>query len=53
MRAYKPSTVLDFEAARAIELQSIFLEPLRRAEIAHVPAPRLRALCNILVALAG
>jgi len=51
MRAYKASTVLDFEAGRSIELQSIFLEPLRLAEAANVPVPRLRALCNILTSL--
>jgi 2-dehydropantoate 2-reductase len=48
MGAYKPSTVLDFEAGRAIELDSIFLEPLRRAQAAGVSLPRLSALCQIL-----
>lgn len=48
MGAYKSSTVLDFEAGRAIELDSIFLEPLRRAQAASVSVPRLTTLCKIL-----
>jgi 2-dehydropantoate 2-reductase len=48
MGAYKASTVLDFEARRAIELDSIFLEPLRRAQAATVSVPRLTTLCKIL-----
>jgi len=51
MGPYKASTVLDFEAGRPIELESIFLEPLRRAEAASVPVPHLRALCNLLSVL--
>lgn len=51
MGPYKASTVLDFEAGRAIELDSIFLEPLRRAAAAQDSVPRLSGLCNILAAL--
>jgi 2-dehydropantoate 2-reductase len=48
MGAYRASTLLDFEQRRPLELQSLFLEPLRRAEAARVPTPRLRALCAVL-----
>lgn len=53
MGAYRASTLLDFEQGRALELESIFLEPLRRAESAGVATPRLRRLCRILGRLAG
>ena len=48
MGAYKASTVLDFEQGREIELETLFLEPVRQARNAGVPAPRLSALCNVL-----
>lgn len=48
MGAYKASTLLDFECGRPIELEQIFLEPLRRAEKAGVQTPRLSALCKVL-----
>jgi 2-dehydropantoate 2-reductase len=51
MGAYKPSTLLDFEREQAVELDTIFLEPLRRAESKGVKVPRLRALCTVLKAL--
>lgn len=51
MGAYKPSTLVDFERAQPVELEALFLEPLRRAESRHVPVPQLRALCSILEAL--
>jgi len=31
-----------------LELESMFLEPLRRAQTAGVPVPRLTALCEVL-----
>jgi len=52
MGAYKPSTVLDFELGRPLELESLFLLPLREARRAGVSAPRLAALCTVLEALA-
>jgi 2-dehydropantoate 2-reductase len=51
MGAYKPSTLLDFERNQPVEIESLFLEPLRRAEQRGVSVPRLRALCSILHAL--
>ena len=48
MGAYKPSSLIDFERGQPIELQSLFLEPLRQIEGAGVAAPRLSALCSVL-----
>ncbi len=51
MGAYKASTVLDFEHGQALEIDTLFLEPLRQARHAEVSAPRLTALCAVLEAL--
>ena len=48
MGAYKASTLLDFELGRPLELESMFLEPLRRAQQAGVPVPRMARLCEVL-----
>ncbi len=48
MGAYKASTLIDFERGQPLELESLFLEPLRRARRAGVPTPRLEALCSVL-----
>lgn len=48
MGPYKASTLIDFERRQALELDSLFLEPLRRATAAGVEAPRLSALCQLL-----
>ena len=48
MGAYKPSTLIDFERGQPLELQSLFLEPLRQAQAAGVNAPRLSKLCQVL-----
>ncbi len=48
MGAYKASTLLDFERGQPLELESLFLEPLRRAQKAGVATPRLVALCAVL-----
>jgi 2-dehydropantoate 2-reductase len=48
MGAYKASTLLDFELGRPLELESMFLEPLRRAQKTGVPVPRMAALCEVL-----
>jgi 2-dehydropantoate 2-reductase len=48
MGAYKASTLLDFELDRPLELESMFLEPLHRAQAAGVSVPRLAALCAVL-----
>jgi len=51
MGAYKASTLIDFERGQPLELQSLFLEPLRQATRAGLPMPRLSALCETLAAL--
>ncbi|HEV8543783.1 MAG TPA: 2-dehydropantoate 2-reductase [Verrucomicrobiae bacterium] len=51
MGAYKPSTLVDFLRGQSIELESLFFEPLRRAEAKSVETPRLRSLCKVLQAL--
>ena len=48
MGAYKASTLIDFERGQPLEVESMFLEPLRRAQKAGVPTPRLAALCRVL-----
>jgi 2-dehydropantoate 2-reductase len=48
MGEYKASTLLDFELGRPLELESLFLEPLRQAKTAGVRVPRLDALCRVL-----
>ena len=48
MGAYRASTLIDFERHQPLELESMFLEPLRRAQAAGVPTPRLAALCKVL-----
>jgi len=51
MGAYKASTLLDFERGQPLELQNLFLEPLRQATEAGVPMPKLSALCAVLSAM--
>jgi 2-dehydropantoate 2-reductase len=48
MGAYKASTLLDFEKGLPLELESLFLEPLRQAKRAGAHVPRFQALCRIL-----
>lgn len=48
MGAYQASTLLDFEMGRPLELESLFLEPLRQAQRVGVTAPRLARLCAVL-----
>ncbi len=52
MGAYKASTLIDFERGQPLELESLFLEPLRQARAAGVNTPRLEALCSVLKELA-
>jgi len=51
MGPYKASTLLDFECGRPLELESLFLEPLRQAQSQRVATPRLASLCAVLAAL--
>ena len=48
MGAYKASTLIDFERGQPLELESLFLEPLRQAKSSGVCVPRLEALCGVL-----
>ncbi|MBA2742929.1 MAG: 2-dehydropantoate 2-reductase [Chthoniobacterales bacterium] len=48
MGAYKPSTLIDFEAGRPLELEAIWGEPLRRSIAAGASMPRLQQLYNEL-----
>jgi 2-dehydropantoate 2-reductase len=48
MGAYKASTLIDFERGQPLEVESMFLEPLRRAQKVGVPVPRLESLCRVL-----
>ena len=48
MGAYRASTLIDFERHQPLELEGMFLEPLRRAQKAGVPTPRLAVLCEVL-----
>ncbi len=48
MGAYKASTLVDFERRQPLEMESLFLEPLRQAQKAGVHMPRLAALCAVL-----
>ena len=44
MRPYKPSTLIDYEAGKPLELEAIWGEPLRRATAAGARMPELTAL---------
>jgi 2-dehydropantoate 2-reductase len=48
MGPYKASTLLDFERGLPLELESLFLEPLRQAQKAGAATPHLAALCRVL-----
>lgn len=49
--AYKPSTLIDFEAGRPLEIASIWGEPLRRATAAGASMPRLNELYQSLLGI--
>lgn len=51
MGPYKPSTLLDFEAGKPLEIEAIWGEPLRRATAAGAQTPRLQMLYSILQSL--
>ena len=48
MGAYKPSTLIDFERGQELELEALFLEPVRQARAAGVATPRLEKLARVL-----
>ena len=49
--AYKPSTLIDFEAGRPLEIEAIWGEPLRRGKAAGAEMPQLEMLYPELKAL--
>ena len=51
MGAYKPSTLIDYERGKPLEVQTMFLNPLKRAGELGVPAPRLQALASVLASI--
>lgn len=48
MRAYKPSTLLDLEEGKPLEVEAIWGEPLRRALSAGAIVPRLEIVYSLL-----
>ena len=44
MGTYRPSSLTDYEDGRAVELEEIWGEPVRRAKSVGVPVPRLEML---------
>lgn len=48
MGPYKASTLIDFERGLPLETESLFVEPLRRAQSAGVRTPRLANLAALL-----
>lgn len=44
MTQYRPSSLIDFEEGREVEIEPIWGEPLRQAETAGLTMPKLRAL---------
>ncbi len=51
--AYKPSSLLDWQAGRELEVESIWGEPVRRAAAAGCTLPRMEMLYVLLRALAA
>ena len=45
MGPYRPSTLIDYLDGRALEVEAIFGEPLRRGHALGEPAPRLELTC--------
>jgi 2-dehydropantoate 2-reductase len=48
MKPYKPSTLVDFESGKPLEIEAIWGEPLRRAAAAGAKTPRLEMLHSLL-----
>ncbi|MEP6777245.1 MAG: 2-dehydropantoate 2-reductase [Chthoniobacterales bacterium] len=51
MGQYKPSTLIDFERGKPLEIEAIWGEPLRRAAAAGAKTPQLELLYAILKSL--
>jgi 2-dehydropantoate 2-reductase len=48
MMRYRPSSLIDYEEGREVELEEIWGEPVRRAKSVGVPVPRLEMLYWLL-----
>ena len=48
MGAYKASTLIDYERGQPVELDALFVEPLRQARAAGADVTRLARLCTVL-----
>lgn len=46
--AYRPSSLIDWQAGREVEIEAIWGEPLRQARAAGAPTPRLALLYALL-----
>lgn len=53
MRPYAPSMKLDYDAGRPLELESIYVEPMRRAQARGVAMPMTRFLHDALAFLSA
>ena len=53
MKAYKPSSMIDFVAGRPVEVEAIWGEPLRRARDMGVEVPRLEVLYERIIGAIG
>jgi len=51
MGAYRPSSLIDYLDGREVEVESIWGEPLRRAQKAGASVPRLEMLYALLISL--
>ncbi|MDQ8203150.1 2-dehydropantoate 2-reductase [Pelagicoccus sp. SDUM812003] len=51
MKAYKPSSMIDFVEGRAVEVEAIWGEPLRRGQEAGVSMPKLELLHGLLACI--
>ena len=51
MGAYRPSTMIDYVEGKAMEIEYMFAEPLRRAESLGLQVPRLTLLAALLNSL--
>jgi len=51
MGTYRASTLIDFERGQPLELEGLFLEPLRQAQQAGAKTPLLKNLCTVLTEL--
>ena len=53
MGAYKPSTLLDFEMGRELEVDALFVQPWKVASDLRIPSPWLDRLVSVLRSMQG